>query len=60
MSNQLYVIKNDYAIIKFYSDLEKAKMELKNIYNKTPDFKHYDYFVNVYNLIDDEYKYSKN
>lgn len=59
MSHQLYVLKNDVRIIQFYSDLDKAKSELKNIYNKKPDFKHYGYFINIYNLEDGEYKYSK-
>ena len=55
MSNAIYVIKNDYGIISFYADLEKAKNELKNIYNKTPDYKYDNYHIVVYNLIDNEY-----
>lgn len=59
MSHQLYVLKNDNYIIRLYSDLDKAKSELKNIYNKNHNFKHYEYFINIYNLEDGEYKYSK-
>jgi len=53
--NKIFVIKNDNGIIAFYNDLEKAKNELKKIYNKTTDFKHYCYEINVYKLIDNEY-----
>jgi len=59
MSNQLFILKNDVHIIRFYSDLEKAKTELKDIYNINPYFKQYGYFINIYNLEDGEYKYSK-
>ena len=56
MSDKIFIIKNDNeVIISFYTNLEKAKNELKNIYNKTTDFKHYYYEINVYKLIDDEY-----
>jgi hypothetical protein len=56
MSNQIFVIKNDRGIVAFYSDLEKAKNELKNIYKITADFKDYDYEINVYDLVENEYK----
>lgn len=55
MSNQLFIIKNNAGIYALYTDLEKAKNELKNIYNKTPDYKHHCYQINVYNLVDNEY-----
>ncbi len=56
MTDNIFVIKNeDDGIIKFYNDLEKAKNELKNIFKKTCDFKHYCYEINVYNLVDNEY-----
>ena len=56
MTDNIFVIKNHYdGIIKFYSDLEKAKNELKKNYEKTCDFKHYCYEINVYNLVDNEY-----
>jgi hypothetical protein len=55
MSNTIFVIKNDDGIIAFYADLEKAKNELKNIYNRTPDYKYDNYHIAVYNLIDNEY-----
>jgi hypothetical protein len=35
------------------------RKDVKDIYNKNPDFKHYGYFINIYNLEDVEYKYSK-
>jgi hypothetical protein len=59
MSDQLFVIKDDYGIISFYSDLEKAKNEIKCLFNKKPDFKHYGYYINIYNLENMKYIYSK-
>jgi hypothetical protein len=56
MSNKIFVIKNDRGIVAFYADLEKAKNELKNIYKATIDFKYFDYEINVYDLVDNEYK----
>ena len=56
MLNKIFVIKNDKGIVGFYSDLEKAKNELKNIYKITIDFKYYDYEINVYDLLDNEFK----
>lgn len=55
MSNQLFVIKYNDGIHGLYIDIEKAKNELKNIYNRTPDYTCYDYQINVYNLVDNEY-----
>ena len=55
MSNKLFVIKESGRIVTFYNDLEKAKYELKNIYNTIFDFKYYSYEINVYDLIDNEY-----
>lgn len=55
MSNQLFIIKHCDGIDRIYTDLLQAKIELKNIYSKIPDYKHYDYQINVYNLIDYEY-----
>lgn len=55
MSNTIFIIKNNYGIIAIYDNLEKAKNELKNIYNRTPDYKQYCYQINVYNLVNDEY-----
>jgi hypothetical protein len=56
MSNKIFVIHNDTGIVAFYADLEKAKNELKHIYEKTTDFKYYGYEINVYDLVDNEYK----
>jgi hypothetical protein len=56
MSNQLFVIKYNYdSVFGLYIDLEKAKNELKNIYNMKPDYKDYDYRINVYNLFENQY-----
>jgi hypothetical protein len=55
MSNQLFAIKCNDVIYRLYTDLEKAKNELKNIYNRTPDYKYDNYHIAVYNLIDNEY-----
>ena len=56
MSNKIFVLKNLTDIIGFYTDLEKAKNELKKIYNKNLGFKYYEYKINVYKLLDNEYK----
>jgi hypothetical protein len=56
MSNKLFVIKNLTDVIGFYTDLEKAKNVLKEICNKNLGFKYYEYKINVYDLIDNEYK----
>ena len=52
--NNIILKQTDY--IAFYTDLEKAKNELKQIYKKTIDFKYYDYEINVYEIIMNEYK----
>lgn len=48
MSETLFIIKNETGIISLFDNLEKAKNELKNIYKKTIDFKHYGYEINGY------------
>jgi hypothetical protein len=60
MSNQLFTIKCNDVIYRLYTDLEKAKNELKNIYKRTPDYKHCGYHISVYNLnlVDNEYIFS--
>jgi hypothetical protein len=55
ISNQLFVIKYDDGIHGMYTDLDKAKNELINIYDKTPNYKYYCYHINIYNLIENEY-----
>jgi len=59
MSNKLYVINSNEGIHGLYTDFEKAKTELKNIYTRTPDYKIYDYQINEYTLYDNEYKNTK-
>ena len=59
MSNTIFIIKNNYGIIAIYDNLEKAKNELKNIYNRTIDYKYEDFHIGIYNLIDNEYTQSK-
>ena len=56
MSNKIFVLKNLTDIIGFYTDLEKAKNELKKIYNKNLGLKYYEYRINIYQLFDNEYK----
>lgn len=56
MSNELFIINYSGGIYALYIDLEKAKSELKNIYNRTPDYKAYGFIINVYNLDGNEYK----
>lgn len=53
--NNMFVIKNINGIIALYIDLDKAKNELKNIYNNTIDYKYYCYEIVIYNLINDEF-----
>ena len=55
MSNQLFVIRYNDGIYALYIDLEKAKNELKQIYNRTPDYKNDCYQIVVYILVDNEY-----
>jgi hypothetical protein len=58
MSDTIFVIKNENGIISFFNNLEKAKTELKNIYKKTVDFKHYDYQINEFVLINNEFVFT--
>jgi hypothetical protein len=61
MSNKLFIISrninDDNSIICYgiYTNLEIAKSNLKTIYKKTPDYKHYGYKIEVYELIESEY-----
>lgn len=55
MSDKIFVIKNNDGIIAFYNNLEKAKDELIKIYKNTVDFKHDNYQINIYDLIENEY-----
>jgi hypothetical protein len=67
MSDNLFIINydiddldpiNGIACCGIYNELEKAKEELKNIFNKTPDYKFFGYKIMVYNLVNNEYKFS--
>jgi len=58
MSNKIYVIKNLTKVLGLYNDLEKAKNKLKKIYKITVGLKYYEYKINVYDLVDNEYKFS--
>jgi len=55
MSNELFIINNIDGNYGYYTTLEKAKDELKKIYNSTPNYNLYNYKINVYLLIDNEY-----
>lgn len=55
MSQHLYIIRNYNEIIGYYIDLDRAKNELKKIYNETDDYRKHGYQINVYNLVDNEY-----
>lgn len=59
MSYELFVIQYDDGVHGFYNDLERAKRELIDIFDKTPDFKHYGYKIIVYKLIENEYVMTK-
>lgn len=41
-----------------YTDLEIAKQELKNIYNKTTDYKYFGYKIMIYTLDEKQYKFT--
>jgi len=56
--NKIYVIKNKNGIISFFNNLEIAMNELKKIYKMTFDFKFYNYEINVFTLVENEYKFS--
>jgi hypothetical protein len=66
MNNELFIISrnidnifnenNDIICCGIYTNLEIAKYNLKNIYKKTPDYKHYGYKIQVYELVENEYK----
>ncbi|NDC83963.1 hypothetical protein EB093_09965 [bacterium] len=57
MDQCIYVIKNeDEGIIALFNDVERAKEELKHIYQKIPDYKHYHYRIHVYTLTHNEYQ----
>ena len=50
-SSQIFIISSDENNgIQMYNNLEKAKIELKKIYENTRDYKHYNYKIAVYNL----------
>jgi hypothetical protein len=41
-----------------YTDLEIAKRELKNIYNRTADYKYFGYKIMIYTLGENQYKFT--
>jgi hypothetical protein len=55
----LFVIQCNEGIYGFYANLDKAKTEMKYIFDKTPDFKDYGYTIIVYELINNEYVITK-
>lgn len=55
MSNELFVIKYYDGVHGFYSELEKAKIILKKLYDEIPDYNDYHFFIDVYNLVDSTY-----
>lgn len=66
MSNKLFIIsrdindnfldiKNSILCYGIYINLEIAKYNLKTIYQKTPDYKYYEYKIQVYELTENEY-----
>ena len=58
MSNQLFIIKSNEGVHSFYTNLNKAKSKLVDIYNEIYDYKQYGYKIEVYNLIQDEFIFS--
>ena len=55
MSSELFIINNIDGNYGYYTTLEKSKEELKKIYNSTPNYNLYNYKINVFLLIDNEY-----
>lgn len=55
MSELYIIVNNDDEIHGIYTDLQKAKDNLIEIYKNTPDFKLYGYRINVYQQRDGEY-----
>ncbi len=55
MSNELFIINNINGICGIYNNLNKAKDELKKFYDLIPNYRLYDYKINIYELIDNEY-----
>ena len=55
MSHEIFIINNIYGNQRFFFNLDKAKEELINIYNVTPNYKYYNYKIDVYTLNDNEY-----
>ena len=56
MSNTLFVITYDDGVCGFYTTLERAQYELKEIHDKITDYAFFNYRINIYNLVDTEYK----
>ena len=67
MAHQLFII--DYEVVDecyethttcigIYNDLETAKTEMRKIYKNTPDYKYFSYKIKVYQLTDNEYKFT--
>ena len=52
--DSIYDFKDSYQLI--FSDLETAKNELKEIFNKTPDFKFYEFKICIYTLRNNRYE----
>jgi len=63
---KLYIITRDieekdvndndfWKSLLMFTDLHEALHELNEIYKKTPDFKHYNYNIKVYDRINNKY-----
>lgn len=46
---------NFWKNLLIFTDSKEALNELNNIYNNTPDFKHYNYHIKVYDKINNKY-----
>jgi hypothetical protein len=55
MATQLFIIKNINGIHGIYTEIEKSKTALKDLYNTLLDYSLYKYQIHVYTLIGDEY-----
>lgn len=60
-NNELFVIEYNEGVHGFYSDLDKAKVVLKKIYDEMHEYRDYPYFcfcIMCYKSVDGEFIYN--
>jgi hypothetical protein len=67
MNYQIFVIDYDIvddnydtlsSTVGIYNNFEIAKKKIKQIFEKTPDYKFFCYKIKIYNLVENEYKFT--